>query len=103
MPRTSSCIPISVIRPRRFWQKRRDRFAVVLQPESQEIENVVVVAFGTQKKESVVASVSTVDPGKLRIPASNLTSAFAGQLACVIATSVRESQDSTTPNFSFAE
>ena len=45
--------------------KEADRFAVVLQPESQEIENVVVVAFGTQKKESVVASVSTVDPGKL--------------------------------------
>ena len=65
--------------------KEADRFAVVLQPESQEIENVVVVAFGTQKKESVVASVSTVDPGKLRIPASNLTSAFAGQLAGVIA------------------
>lgn len=65
--------------------KEADRFAVVLQPESQEIENVVVVAFGTQKKESVVASVSTVAPGKLRIPASNLTSAFAGQLAGVIA------------------
>lgn len=79
--------------------KEADRFAVVLQPESQEIENVVVVAFGTQKKESVVASVSTVAPGKLRIPASNLTSAFAGQLAGVIAYHVRESQDSTTPIF----
>ena len=65
--------------------KEADRFAVVLQPDSQEIENVVVVAFGTQKKESVIASVSTVDPGKLRIPASNLTSAFAGRLAGVIA------------------
>lgn len=37
--------------------KEADRFAVVLQPDSQEIENVVVVAFGTQKKESVIASV----------------------------------------------
>ena len=32
--------------------KEADRFAVVLQPESQEIENVVVVAFGTQRRRA---------------------------------------------------
>lgn len=83
--------------------KEADRFAVVLQPDSQEIENVVVVAFGTQKKESVVASVSTVDPGKLRIPASNLTSAFAGQLAGVIAYQRSGEPGLDDAEFSFAE
>src|SRR5690606_35413025 len=49
------------------------------------LEEVVGVAFGTQKKESVVSAISTVNPSELRVPASNLTTAFAGRLAGVIA------------------
>ncbi len=64
--------------------RNADKLAVTLSPVV-EIEDVVVVAFGTQKRESVVASVTTVDPAKLRVPASNLTSSFAGQLSGVIA------------------
>ncbi|RZF59996.1 SusC/RagA family TonB-linked outer membrane protein [Sphingobacterium corticibacterium] len=49
------------------------------------IEEVVVTAFGQrQRREAVVGSVASVKPGELRIPASNLTNAMAGQIAGVI-------------------
>ncbi len=49
------------------------------------IDEVVVVAFGAQKKESIVSSISTVNPSELRVPSSNLTTALAGRLSGVIA------------------
>lgn len=49
-------------------------------------DDVVVTAFGRrQRKEAVVGSVTTVEPGNLKIPSSNLTNALAGQVAGVIA------------------
>src|SRR5690606_32136074 len=41
-----------------------------------ELEEVEVVAFAKQKKESVLASISTVKPAELKVPSSNLTTAF---------------------------
>ena len=59
---------------------------VVLNPSSAQVGEVVITAFGTeQKKESVVGAISTVKPGDLKIPSSNLTAAFAGRLPGVIA------------------
>jgi outer membrane cobalamin receptor len=47
---------------------------------------VVVSAYGRrQRKEAVVGSVTTINPEELKIPASNLTNALAGQIAGVIA------------------
>ncbi|WP_207534089.1 SusC/RagA family TonB-linked outer membrane protein [Desertivirga arenae] len=52
---------------------------------SGKLDEVVVVAYGTkQRKEAIVGSVTTVKPGDLKIPASNLTNAIAGQVAGVI-------------------
>ena len=48
-------------------------------------EDVVVVAYGSQKKESVVSAITTISPAELKVPSSNLTTAFAGKLAGVIA------------------
>ncbi len=49
-------------------------------------EAVIITAYGQkQRKEAVVGSVSSVNPEQLRIPASNLTNALAGQIAGVIA------------------
>ena len=49
-------------------------------------ETVVITAYGQkQRKEAVVGSVSSVNPSQLKIPASNLTNALAGQIAGVIA------------------
>ena len=49
-----------------------------------ELEEVEVVAFAKQKKESVLASISTVKPAELKVPSSNLTTAFAGRVAGLI-------------------
>lgn len=57
---------------------------VSLKEKSQELEDVTVVAFGKQKKESVIASISTVKPGELKVPSSNLTTALAGKIAGII-------------------
>ncbi|MCS2956350.1 hypothetical protein NXX53_02470 [Bacteroides salyersiae] len=44
------------------------------------LDEVVVVAFGTQKKESMVGSISTVKSKTLTtVPASNLTQSLAGK------------------------
>jgi TonB-linked SusC/RagA family outer membrane protein len=58
---------------------------IVLQPVTKELDEVTVVAFGKQKKASVVASITTIAPENLKVPSSNLTTAFAGQMAGVIA------------------
>lgn len=58
---------------------------LVLKPASRNVEEVVVTAYGRkQRKEAVVGSVTTVDPGSLKIPSSNLTNALAGQIAGMI-------------------
>ena len=49
------------------------------------LEDVTVVAFAKQKKESVLGSVSTIKPTELKTTSSNLTTGFAGKLAGVIA------------------
>lgn len=64
----------------------RSEVNVTLQESAAEIGEVVVTAFGTQqKRESVVGAISTVRPEDLRVPSSNLTTAFAGRLPGVIA------------------
>lgn len=49
------------------------------------LDEAVVVAYGTQKKESVIGSITTIRPEELKVPSSNLTTALAGRLAGVIA------------------
>jgi TonB-linked SusC/RagA family outer membrane protein len=58
---------------------------VVMSKSSAQMNEVVVVAFGKQKKTDVVGSVTTIKPGELKIPSSNLTTALAGKLSGVIA------------------
>jgi TonB-dependent SusC/RagA subfamily outer membrane receptor len=54
--------------------------------EAKSLSEVVVLAYGKkQLKEAVVGSVTTVKPEELKIPASNLTNALAGQVAGIIA------------------
>ncbi len=58
---------------------------VQLQPDAEQLEEIVVVGFGTQKKESVVGSISSVKPSELKVPSSNLTTALAGRISGVVA------------------
>jgi len=58
---------------------------ISLQAVSNQLSDVVVVAFGTKKKADMVGSVTTIKPGDLKVPSSNLTTALAGRAAGVIA------------------
>ena len=62
----------------------RSTINVVLKEKIDELEEVTIVAFGKQKKESVIGSISTVKPTELKIPSSNLTTALAGKVGGII-------------------
>lgn len=59
--------------------------SIIMSPDVSMLEDVVVVAYGTQKKKEVVGSVTSINPSELKVPSSNLTTALAGRLAGVIA------------------
>ncbi|MDR1666536.1 MAG: TonB-dependent receptor [Bacteroidales bacterium] len=63
---------------------QRRIIAVSMAEEAAALDEVTIVAFGTQKKSSVIASITTVKPSDLKVPSSNLTTAFAGRMAGVI-------------------
>lgn len=50
-----------------------------------ELEDVVVVGFGRQKKASVVGAISSVKPEAFKLPTSSLSSSLAGRMSGVIA------------------
>lgn len=58
---------------------------IKLMPSKNLLGDVVIVAFGKQKKEDVVGAVTSINPSELKVPSSNLTTALAGRLAGVIA------------------
>jgi len=58
---------------------------ITLKEDKSTLNEVQIVAFGTQKKESVVGAITTIKPDQLRIPSSNLTTALSGRVAGVIA------------------
>ncbi len=58
---------------------------IIMKPKADELDEVTVVAFAKQKKESVIGSITTVKPLDLKIPSSNLTTALAGRLSGMIA------------------
>ncbi|MDR0700790.1 MAG: TonB-dependent receptor [Tannerella sp.] len=57
---------------------------VILNEKASELDEVTIVAFAKQKKESVISSIQTVNTKDLVIPSSNLTTAFAGRIAGMI-------------------
>ena len=58
--------------------------SITLEEDLFGLEEVTVVAYGEQRKESVIAAVTSVDPTELRIPSSNLTTSLAGRVAGLI-------------------
>lgn len=57
---------------------------VSLKPSTQNIDEVTVVAFGEQKKESVVGAITTVNPNVLKSSNSDLTASFVGRIPGMI-------------------
>ena len=64
--------------------KGKTKLNVRLNPTAENIEEVTVVAFGEQKKESVVSAITTVDARTLKSSSSALTSQFAGKIAGIV-------------------
>lgn len=62
-----------------------ERINVTLRPSTDLLDDVVVVAFGEQKRQDMVGAVTSVKPADLKVPSSNLTTALAGRVAGVIA------------------
>ncbi|SDD72830.1 SusC/RagA family TonB-linked outer membrane protein [Niabella drilacis] len=67
--------------------------------EKQKMDEVVVVAYGQQKKESMVSSITTVNPKEIKGPTSNLTTMLAGRIAGMI--SYQRSGEPGADNASF--
>ncbi len=57
---------------------------IKLKTSASALEEVTVVAFAKQKKESVIGSVGTINPKELKVPSSNFTTSFAGRVAGLI-------------------
>jgi TonB-linked SusC/RagA family outer membrane protein len=57
---------------------------IILKPAQEQLEEVQVVAFQKQKKESVIGSINTINPQELKLPPTNLTTALAGRMAGII-------------------
>lgn len=49
------------------------------------LDDVVVIAYGQQKKESVVSSMSLIGPAELRVKSANLTNSLAGKISGLMA------------------
>ena len=64
--------------------KGKTKLNIRLKPTEENLEEVTVVAFGEQKKESVVSAITTVKPMDLKSSNSDLTSSFAGKIAGMI-------------------
>lgn len=90
VPASTKTVEISFIGYRNismpFSPQRLNDFRVIQMYEDVELlDEVTVVAFAKQKKESVVGSVTAVNVEELKIPSSNLTTSFAGRVAGLIA------------------
>lgn len=57
---------------------------VKLLPKVDELQEVTVVAFGKQKKESVIGAITSLDASNLKLPVAKLSTSLAGQLAGIV-------------------
>ncbi|WP_143306151.1 SusC/RagA family TonB-linked outer membrane protein [Chitinophaga vietnamensis] len=64
--------------------KNEKLLKIVMQQKVSDVNEVVVVAYGTQKKTSMVSAVTSINPKELKGPTSNLTTMLAGRLSGVI-------------------
>jgi len=63
----------------------RTRIQIKLVPQADVLDEVTVVAYGTQKKSSVIGSISTINAEELRAPVGQLSTQLAGKMAGVVA------------------
>ena len=56
-----------------------------MKPKADELEEVTVVAYGKQKKASVIGAISTITSEQLQVPVAKLSTSLAGQMAGIVA------------------
>ncbi|UCS91874.1 TonB-dependent receptor [Echinicola marina] len=78
--------------------KEEEFYEIILEEDSEALDEVVVVGFGVQKKESLVSSIATVKGEELRMPTRSLSNNLAGQVPGLIAV-----QRSGEPGYDNAE
>jgi TonB-linked SusC/RagA family outer membrane protein len=96
---TKLSVSLIGMEPREVVFQDKGDLIVVLEEKANELDEVTVVAFGKQKKASVLAAITTVKPSELKVPSSNLTTAFAGRVAGLI--SYQQSGEPGQDNASF--
>ena len=63
----------------------RNDIAVTMSPVSTTLEESTVVAYGTQRKASIIGSISTISADDLKTPVANISNALAGRMPGVVA------------------
>lgn len=58
---------------------------VRMKPKADELDEVTIVAFGKQKKESVIGAITTVSAESLKVPVAKISTSLAGQMAGIVA------------------
>lgn len=62
----------------------RKEILVEMMPRIGNLDEVMVVAFGSQRKESVIGAISTISPEFLQNPVGKISNSLAGQIAGII-------------------
>ena len=57
---------------------------IKLVPQANQLDEVVMVAYGAQRKASVIGSISTVDLDDIKLPVGQLSTSLAGKLAGIV-------------------
>ncbi len=64
--------------------KSDNNIVVQMEPDDNVLEEVQIVGYGTQRKESVIGSISTVSVNNLKVPSASISTNLAGQLGGVV-------------------
>ncbi|RFS21427.1 TonB-dependent receptor [Chitinophaga silvatica] len=85
--------------PQEIPVNERHNIIVTLQDNRNDLNDVVIVAYGQQKKQSMVSSITTINPKEIKGPTSNLTTMLAGRISGLI--SYQRSGEPGADNASF--
>ncbi len=55
-----------------------------MKPKVDELDEVTVIAYGKQKKESVIGAISSISPSNIKIPVGKISTSLAGQVAGIV-------------------
>lgn len=63
----------------------QSQLTIIMEEDQAQLEDVVVVGYGNQKRASVVGSVQSIKATELKVPSTQLSTSFAGRVAGLIA------------------